>query len=64
MEDLVSYPSVFDCRKDKYLKLAQLFIKKYYNLEIKTKKDFCKKYSLSLNTLNKYLRTFDQIQVN
>jgi len=59
VDDNIKYPILFSYRKDKYNKIAELFKHEYSNLEVRTKKEFCEKYNICLNTLNKCLRLFN-----
>ena len=53
-QELVNQPINFS--KEKYFNLARLFIKEYIEEhKVRSKAEFCKKYGLCFNTLNKYL---------
>lgn len=54
----LSYTSV------RYNKLAEMFIDEYLNFKVKSKSEFCKKYKISRNTLNKYLTNLNEYQQN
>jgi len=52
-ENLIT-PISFD--KEKYKNLARLFVKEYVEEhKVRSKAEFCRKYKICFNTLNKYL---------